>query len=457
MAPDRGLHLLSASEAARWIREGRISSTDLVQACLGQIEQAEPVVGAFTFLDPEHALARAQAADARRAAGAPLGALHGVPIAIKDIFDTAAMPTELGSVLHRGRTPSYDATVITRLEAAGAIVLGKSVTTEFAVFGPGKTTNPHNREHTPGGSSSGSAAAVASNMVPLALGSQTNGSTIRPAAFCGVLGFKPTFGLISRRGMLRLSPSLDHVGLFARSIDDIALLLSELAGHDPNDPDTRPLARQPFTELAAAAPPLDPQFALIKTPHYERAERAVHAAFDDLKAELGTQLEEVDLLPSAEGAWQQHQTIMEAELCHSLAREWQHGKEQLSATLREQLERGRRVTALEYQAALAAVPPMYESFAELFEQRYDAILTPATLGPAPRGLASTGDPVFCTPWSLCGMPALNLPLFEDDAGMPIGLQLVGARSADARLLRTARWLAARLSGTSGASGGDGAR
>jgi Asp-tRNA(Asn)/Glu-tRNA(Gln) amidotransferase A subunit family amidase len=457
MVPERGLHLLSAAEAARWIREARIGSVELVQACLAQIESAEGVVGAFTFLDPQHALDSARAADARRASGEPLGALHGVPIAIKDIFDTAAMPTELGTVLHRGRTPSYDATVVTRLEAAGAIVLGKSVTTEFAVFGPGKTTNPHNSEHTPGGSSSGSAAAVAANMVPFALGSQTNGSTIRPAAYCGVLGFKPTFGLISRRGMLRLSRSLDHVGLFARSIDDIALLLAELAGHDPDDPDTRPLARHPFTELAAAAPPIEPQFALIKTPHYERAESAVHAVFADLRAELGARLEEVDLLPSALGAWQQHQTIMEAEMAHSLSRDWERGKEQLSGTLREQLERGRRITALEYQTAVAAVGPMYESFAELFEQRYDAIITPATLGPAPRGLASTGDPVFCTPWSLCGMPALNLPLFEDDAGMPIGIQLVGARGADARLLRTARWLAARLSGTGGVSGSDGAR
>jgi Asp-tRNA(Asn)/Glu-tRNA(Gln) amidotransferase A subunit family amidase len=446
MAADSALHLLSASEAARWIREGRIGSVDLVKACLEQVEQAEGVLQAFTFLDPEHVLAQAFAADDARAAGQPLGALHGVPVAIKDIFDTADMPTENGTVLHRGRTPSYNATVVTRLKAAGAIVFGKTVTTEFAVLHPGKTTNPLAAERTPGGSSSGSAAAVAASLVPLALGSQTNGSTIRPAAFCGVLGFKPTHGLVSRGGMLRLSRSLDHVGLFARSIDDLALLLAELAGHDPLDPDTQPLARQPFVELAAATPPLEPLFALIKTPHWQRADGTVHAVFADLVAELGAQVEEVELLPSAQAAWQHHQTIMEAEMAHNLAREWERGHEQLSATLRAQLERGRSISAFDYQRALAAVRPMVESFDELFEQRYDAFITPAALGAAPHGLASTGDPVFCTPWTLCGMPALNLPLFEDDDGMPIGVQLVGARHADARLLRTARWLAERSLG-----------
>jgi Asp-tRNA(Asn)/Glu-tRNA(Gln) amidotransferase A subunit family amidase len=446
MAVEEPLHLLSGCEAARWIREGRVGSVDLMKACLSQIERQEGTVRAFAFLDPEHALGRARAADDARAAGLPLGALHGVPVAIKDIFDTADMPTENGTVLHRGRTPSRDATAVARLSAAGAIVLGKSVTTELAVLHPSKTTNPHDARRTPGGSSSGSAAAVAAGMVPLALGSQTNGSTIRPAAFCGVLGYKPTHGLVSRGGMLRLSRSLDHVGLFARSIDDLALMLTELAGHDPADPDTRPLARQPFAELADSTPAVAPRFALIRTPHWQRAEHAVHSVFDDLMAELGAQVEELELLPSAESAWHEHQTIMEAEMAHNLAREWDTGKEQLSATLRGQLERGRAVSALAYQRALAAVPPLYASFEELFEQRYDAILTPSALGPAPLGLESTGDPVFCTPWTLLGMPALNLPLFEDDDGLPVGVQLVGARHADARLLRTARWLA-RLVGS----------
>jgi Asp-tRNA(Asn)/Glu-tRNA(Gln) amidotransferase A subunit family amidase len=446
MEADSALNRLSATEAARWIREGRIGSVDLVRACLAQIEQIEGEIQAFAFLDPEHALERARAADEARAAGQLLGALHGVPVAIKDIFDTATMPTENGSVLHRGRTPSYDATVITRLEAAGAIVLGKTVTTEFALLHPGKTTNPHDRERTPGGSSSGSAAAVAAHMAPLALGSQTNGSTIRPAAFCGVFGLKPTHGLVSRAGMLRLSRALDHVGLFARSVEDLALLLGELAGHDPLDPDTRPRAREPFVEIAEAPPPLEPLFAWIKTPHFERVDRTMHAVLAELVAELGAQVEEVELPTPVHAAWHDHQIIMEAEMAHNLAREWERGREWLSPTLRAQLERGRLVSAFEYQRARAAVEPMYESFEALFDQRYDAILTPSALGAAPRSLETTGDPVFCTPWTLCGMPALNLPLFEDDDGNPIGVQLVGARQADARLLRTARWLAERVSG-----------
>src|SRR4029453_17114783 len=264
------LHLLSASEAAHLIRDGVISSEQFVEACLARIREVDGQVQAWTFLDPDHALAQARAADARRLEGRATGPLHGVPVGIKDIFDTADMPTENGSVLHAGRTPSRDATVVAMLRTAGAGIMGKTVTTEFAFLTPGKTRNPHNPEHTPGGSSSGSAAAVAAEMVPLALGSQTNGSTIRPAAYCGVIGFKPTHGMISRQGILTLSRTLDHVGLFARTIEDIALLAEQLVGYDERDLDTRPRARIPFVEVAAEEPPLPPMFAFVKTPYWER-------------------------------------------------------------------------------------------------------------------------------------------------------------------------------------------
>jgi Asp-tRNA(Asn)/Glu-tRNA(Gln) amidotransferase A subunit family amidase len=224
------LHLLSASEAARLIRDGMISSEQLVEAYLARIRQVDPQVQAWTFLDEDYALTQARALDELRLSGRAIGPLHGVPVGLKDIFDTADMPTECGSVLYAGRTPSRDATVTAMLRAAGAVIMGKTVTTEFAYFSPGKTRNPHNPEHTPGGSSSGSAAAVAASMVPLALGSQTNGSTIRPAAYCGVIGFKPTHGLISRYGVLALSRTLDHVGLFANSLDDVALLTEQIVG-----------------------------------------------------------------------------------------------------------------------------------------------------------------------------------------------------------------------------------
>ena len=245
------LYLLSATEAARLIRDGIITSEQLVGACLTRIREVDPQVQAWAFFDPDYALAQARAADQFRLSGAPIGPLHGVPVGIKDIFDTADMPTECGSVLYAGRTPSRDATVTALLRAAGAVIMGKTVTTEFAYFSPGKTRNPHNPEHTPGGSSSGSAAAVAASMVPLALGSQTNGSTIRPAAYCGVIGFKPTHGLISRYGALALSRTLDHVGLFANSLDDVALLTEQIVGYDQNDPDTRPRA-VPLVQGASA-------------------------------------------------------------------------------------------------------------------------------------------------------------------------------------------------------------
>ena len=426
------------------IRDGIISSEQLVEACLARIREVDGQVQAWAFLDANHALAQARAADAWRLEGRPTGLLHGVPVGVKDIFDTADMPTENGSVLHAGRTPSRDATVVAMLRAAGAVIMGKTVTTEFAFLTPGKTRNPHNPEHTPGGSSSGSAAAVAAEMVPLALGSQTNGSTIRPAAYCGVIGFKPTHGLISRRGVLTLSRTLDHVGLFARTIEDIALLAEQLVGYDERDLDTRPRARIPFVAVTAEEPPLPPMFAFVKTPYWERVDEDTKEGFAELIEQLGEQVEEIELLPSAIDAWELHRTIMEAEMAANLEREWDKGRDRLSEQLRAQLERGRNVRAIDYQRALSRIAPIHDSFVELFEQCYDAILTPAATGAAPRGLSSTGDPVFCTLWTLCGMPAISLPLLQNASGLPLGVQLVGPRDGDARLLRTARWLAARV-------------
>jgi Asp-tRNA(Asn)/Glu-tRNA(Gln) amidotransferase A subunit family amidase len=438
------LHLLSASEAARFIRDGMISSEELIEACLARIREVDPQVEAWTFLDSDYALAQARALDELRLSGRSIGPLHGIPLGVKDIFDTADMPTENGSVIHAGHTPSRDATVVSRLRAAGAVIMGKTVTTEFAYFSPGKTRNPHNREHTPGGSSSGSAAAVAANMVPLALGSQTNGSTIRPAAYCGVIGFKPTHGLISRHGALALSRTLDHVGLFANSIADIALLAEQIVGYDENDPDTRPRASIPFETVAREEPPLAPMFALVKTPMWERADSDTKEGFAELAAHLDGQVEEVDLFPSAIEAWELHQTTMSAEMALNLEHEYTIAREQLSEKLRQQIEHGRQVTAFDYQRALARIAPIHESFLDLFQQRYDAILTPAAPGPAPKGLAATGDPSFCTLWTLCGMPSISLPLLQSADGMPLGVQLVGPRYGDARLLRTAQWLATKV-------------
>lgn len=438
------LHLLSATEAARLIRDGAISSEQLVEACLAQIRAVDDSIQAWAFLDPEYALSQARALDQYRLEGRPTGPLHGVPIAIKDIFDTADMPTEYGSPIHAGRTPSHDATAVALLRGAGALIMGKAVTTEFAFLNPGKTRNPHNPDHTPGGSSSGSAAAVAANMVPLAIGSQTAGSTIRPAAYCGVIGFKPTHGLISRHRVSPLSRTLDHVGLFARTLDDIALLAEQLVAFDENDPDTRPGAQVPYSSISAEEPPLPPMFAFIKTPMWERADEDTREGFAEIAEQLGAQVEEVELFPSANDAWQWHQTIMGAEVAHNFEREWQNHRALLSEQLRGQIERGREVRALDYQRALSQSAPLHGSFVELFEQRYDAILTPAAPSAAPQGLSSTGDPCFCTLWTLCGMPSITLPLLQSSDGLPMGVQLVGPRGGDARLLRTARWLSKRM-------------
>jgi Asp-tRNA(Asn)/Glu-tRNA(Gln) amidotransferase A subunit family amidase len=435
---------LTAAQAARSIAEGLLSSEELVQGCLERFRQLEPTVQAWQFLDEEHALAQARAADERKRSGEPVGALNGIPVGIKDIIDTADMPTENGTVLHKGRMPRKDAAVIAALRAAGAVIMGKTVSTECAYFNPGKTRNPHNPEHTPGGSSSGSAAAVAAQMVPLALGSQTAGSVIRPAAFCGVYGFKPTHGLIPRTGVLQLSRTLDHIGLFARSIEDLALLGEQLVCHDEGDPDTRPRARPPLQAVAAEEPPIAPMLAFIKTPHWERADADTKEAYAELVESLGDRVEEVELFPSASEAWDWQRTIMEAEMAANLEPLWLAGKDKLSERLRGLMERGRETRAIDYQRVLRGLPALRESFDELFMERYDAILTPPALGTAPKGLGATGDPVFCVLWTLLGMPAVTLPLMRGANGLPLGVQLVGRRNFDARLLRTARWLEKKL-------------
>ena len=433
---------LSAADAARRMRDGFLTSEELVEACLERIRATEPVIHAWACLDEEHARAQARAADERSRSGIEAGPLNGVPVGIKDIIDTADMPTECGTVLHRGRSPRADAAIVSMLRAAGAVILGKTITTECAYFHPGPTRNPHNPEHTPGGSSSGSAAAVAASMVPLAVGTQTNGSVIRPAAFCGVYGFKPTHGRIPRSGILKLSRALDHVGVFARTLQDIALIAEELCGHHAEDPDSMPRARVPFAEVMAEEPPIQPRLAFIKTPHWPASTEESKAAFAELLAALGDCVEEVDLSPSAADAWAWHKTIMEADMAASFEREWTHGRDQLSPQLRALIERGREVRFVDYRRALDGVPRIVDSFDELFMERYDAILTPAAPGAAPKGIDATGDPAFCSLWSLCGMPSVSLPLLQDAAGMPIGVQLVGRRNFDARLLRTARWLTA---------------
>jgi Asp-tRNA(Asn)/Glu-tRNA(Gln) amidotransferase A subunit family amidase len=432
------LHL-NAVDLAQAISSGRIDAVQAVQAYLDRIAEVEEAVQAWAHLDPERALEQAREADEARREGEPIGPLHGVPVGIKDIFDTEDFPTEDGTVLHAGRRPTADATAVARLRAAGVVIMGKTVTTELAVYSPGKTRNPHDPARTPGGSSSGSAAAVAAYMAPLAVGTQTNGSVIRPASYCGVVGFKPSHGLISRHRILQQSRPLDQVGVFGRSVEDVALLAETLAGYDEQDPDTRPRAAPAFLSTAREEPPVTPEIAFVRTPVWGRAEDSTHEAFEELVEHLGDAVEEVNLTPHFDDAVALHQSIMEADLARSFEQEYERGKDQLSPVLREMIERGRKVLAIDYNEAMGTAELMNRLLGEVFH-KYDAIVTPATTGEAPMGLESTGSPVFCTLWTLCGVPAMTLPLMTGPAGMPLGVQLVGPRGDDARLLRTGRWL-----------------
>lgn len=431
---------MSAADASAAIKSGEATSEELVQACLNRIEALEEGVGAWEHLDPEYALQQARDADLYRRSGKATGPLHGVPVGIKDIFDTKDMPTEDGTALHAGRTPACDATAVALLREAGAIIMGKTVTTELAVFSPGKTTNPHDPARTPGGSSSGSAAAVAARMVPLAIGTQTNGSIIRPASYCGVYGYKPSHGLISRYRVLQLSRKLDQVGLFGRTVGDVALIAEQLMAFDDRDPDMRPRARPNLITTAATDPLITPRLAFVKTPEWEQADEDVQGAFGELVEFLGVRIEEVDLSELLENAVSWLSTIMEADLAMSFRREYERGKEGLSPVLREMIERGQQCPAVDYNYAVDQIPGLISSFDEILLE-YDAILTPAATGEAPLGLESTGNPVFCTPWSLCGMPSISLPILQGSNGMPMGVQLTAAKGDDARLLRTANWLA----------------
>ena len=429
---------LGAREAAEAIRTGKVSSVEMIQAYLNRIEQFDEEIHAWAHLDANLALEQARQADESRRLGRATGPLHGVPVGIKDIIDTFDLPTERGTVLCAGRTPSKDATLVAALREAGAVILGKTVTAELAVFTPGRTSNPHNPKRTPGGSSSGSAAAVAAFMIPLSVGTQTNGSVIRPASFCGVFGFKPSFGRISRRGVLVISRLLDTVGVFARNLDDLALIADVLMVYDQDEPNMQLRARPNISRMLAEVPPGEPKLAFVRTPAWDRADQTTKDAFKELIEHVGDRIDVVDLPAAFDRVLDDHKVIMEADLAKSFANHYDQGGDKLSQRLRSMIECGQRVLATEYNEAVDRIGG-YNAILDQYFDDYDAVLTPSTPGEAP-DIATTGDPAFCTIWSLCGTPALNLPVMQGPDGMPLGAQLVGARDDDARLFRTARWL-----------------
>ncbi len=437
------LSQLTAVDAARGVEAGDITSEMLVTAYLDRIAEREETVQAWACLDRDFALDQARRADAARASGILQGPLHGVPVGVKDIIDTRDMPTECGTPVLSGRQPRTDAAVVSALKDAGAVIMGKTVTTELAAFHPGKTRNPVDPAHTPGGSSSGSAAAVADNMVPLALGTQTAGSVIRPAAYCGVVGFKPSFGLISRAGILSQSPALDTVGMFSRTVEDAALLADCLTAYDARDRDMQPRSRPRLRETALQEPPVTPMLAYVKSPVWDQADTITGDAFGELVEVLGEACDEVALPGIFASGYTWQRQIQLADMAKSYGPLVDKAPDLISDILRKGVEEGRTILATEYNLAREFGTVLRSGLDEIFE-RYDAILTPATTGPAPRGLESTGSPVFCALWTYLGVPAVTLPLLAAD-GMPLGVQLVAGYGDDGRLLRTARWLVEWLS------------
>ncbi len=434
-------HLLTAAQAAAAIRGGRLSSEDYVRACLDQI--GEDPLRAWAFLDPDIALVQAREMDRIRKAGKATGALHGVPVGLKDIVDTRFMPTERGSPIFKGRTPDADATIVNRLREAGAVIMGKTKTTELAFVHPTDTTNPHDPARTPGGSSSGSAAAVATHHVPLAIGSQTGGSVIRPASFCGTYGFKPTRGVIARTGVLQTSETLDHLGVFARSLSDVALLGNVLGSFDPRDPASFARPRPDLVAGAGAEAPVEPDIAWFDFQFNDLLDADAREGLDVVIEALGPRVERLPVSDTLSGLIDVHITIHEYEFCQHLADVIETRFDDLSETLQPVITRGLAITRAEYEDAMAVKSSADAFFAKHYLD-FDAVLSPSATGEAPLLGDGTGDPVFCRIASLCGLPAVTLPLLVGEHDLPIGVQLFGAVEEDDRLLRTANWLQTTL-------------
>ena len=423
---------LTALEAAAEIAAGRLTSEALVRACLERIAEREDSVGAWAFLDPDLALGEARRRDAER----PRGALHGVPFGVKDIIATHDMPTEYGSPIYAGHRPGFDASCVALARAAGMVVLGKTVTTEFAMRSPGKTRNPHNLAHTPGGSSSGSAAAVADMMVPLAIGTQTAGSVIRPASYCGCVGFKPTFGRVARAGVKPLSESLDTVGVMARSVADAATFAAVLEG-------------QPVPFFSPRAAP--PRLAVCRTPAWPDAQPETEAALWETVSRLaraGAEVTETELPKVFDEAPEAQGILQNYEAYRSLTWEIERHPDALSQALRDYIAPGadcprdgydwaRRVQA----NCRAQVWPLFDGI--------DALLTPAAPGEAPRDLSATGSPAFNRIWTMLGVPCVTVPGLKGPRGLPVGIQLVGPAGRAAATLACAHWAHRALAGAAG--------
>ncbi|NIO40477.1 MAG: amidase [Burkholderiales bacterium] len=426
------LYKLGLHDAAKRIRTGKIKPSTYLQSLLARIDSLEDRVKAWQWLDRQRAMELAYAADAAATPWKAAHPLHGVPVGVKDIFYTAGIPTEMGCKLYADYIPNETAEVVVRLERSGALMLGKTVTTEAAFMGPpAKTTNPWNPAHTPGGSSSGSAAAVAAGFVPVAIGTQTNGSVVRPAAFCGIIGYKPSQGMLSVRGIMPFAATLDQPGVFARSVADAALLAWSLT------------ARR--SSISSEAPMLKgaPRLAAVRSPVWHLAQPEQRAQFDIDVARLrqaGAMIDIIEIPGEFDRAHKVHRTIMLFEAARASRKVRAHYRDTFSDFLNSALDEGETIADADYRDALKLRVQMQHSLAAFLDRGYSAIITPPATGEAPPTLdVTTGDPSFCSIWTLMGTPALTIPTGKGPNGLPLGLQLVGAVEEENYLLSTAAW------------------
>ncbi len=424
------LYKLGLHEAAKRIRSGKLKPSVYLASLLARIDGSEETIQAWQWLDRERAIALANSADPAATPWKAAHPLHGIPLGVKDNFLTSGIPTEMGCKAYEGYIPDESADLVIRLEDAGALMLGKTVSTEAAFMVPAKTRNPWNPEHTPGGSSSGSAAAVAAGFVPAAIGTQTNGSVIRPAAFCGVVGYKPSQGMLSARGVIPFSPSLDQPGVFARSVADAALLASCLTPRRSTIAPDATMLRSP------------PRLAAVRSPVWHLAQAEQRAQFDTDVARLrkaGAKIDIIEIPGAFDGAHKIHRTITLYEAARVSRKVRSHFRDTFSDYLNVALDEGEAISDVDYRDAIKIRAQLQHSLATFLDRGYSAIITPPAQGEAPATLDNTGDPGFCTIWTLMGTPAITIPTGKGPNGMPLGLQLVGAAEEENYLLATAAW------------------
>ena len=430
---------LTTNELVVQLREGQISSVEVCTKYIERIKKFEKDVKAWAHFDKKELLEKAAEADEYKKSGKPLGSLHGLPVAVKDIIGTLDMPTECGTVLRKKMTGAQDAEIVNLLKIAGAIVMGKTETTELAYFHPGKTKNPHDYSRTPGGSSSGSAAAVAAHMAPLSIGSQTNGSVIRPASYCGVVGYKPSYGLISRSGVLRQSDKLDHIGVFGKSVEDVALLAKTLIKKDLYDESTIHYSADEMLDICKRDPIFEPKFIFYKTKSWKKIDKVSQKSFEFLIKTFKKNIEVFDTPSYFDNIPQYHKIIHETDMANNFQAYYKKSKKKLSKEMIKAIERGLKYSAKEYAEAIDFMKQSYQSYKEVFED-YHGVLSPATTGVADKGLKSTGSPEFCTTWTYMGVPSISLPLLTGTNDLPLGVQLIGDKFDDLRFLGIANWL-----------------